>query len=194
MAEIEPATGGELAGTRQRMLRASIELLGTEGARALTLRGVEKAASAPHGSARYHFGTYEDLLHAVLEEIVRLDKLALPDTLPVGGAAEALTAVLMRWLGEDRMRLLARYELMLAAARNLRLQARLRHATTEFHAVVEPLLADPSHARIVVGALDGLLFDSLTRGPATTAELRWAVEQILRPAGGAAAPGADSEH
>gem|GEM_PF-4994415 len=46
------------------LLDAVDEILTTEGASALSLRQVEVAANASHGSVRYHFGSFEGLLAA----------------------------------------------------------------------------------------------------------------------------------
>ena len=124
--------------TKDRLLAAALEILGREGAKAMTVRAVEEAAGVPHGSVRHHFGGQRGLLRALFDHLEVVER---PED---GGLPEAIA----RWLGPGRTVALARYELFLLAARDEELRA--------------PLVAE--RARAVVAAVDGIVLDALVRG------------------------------
>ncbi|MFF0754336.1 TetR/AcrR family transcriptional regulator [Streptomyces sp. NPDC004267] len=63
-----PETEGEAAGLRDRLVRAGVELVDTEGAQALSLREIARRAGVSHGAPRRHFPTHLDLLSAIARE------------------------------------------------------------------------------------------------------------------------------
>ncbi|MFF5970228.1 TetR/AcrR family transcriptional regulator [Streptomyces sp. NPDC012769] len=56
------------AGLRERLVRAGVELVDTEGAQALSLREIARRAGVSHGAPRRHFPTHLDLLSAIARE------------------------------------------------------------------------------------------------------------------------------
>lgn len=139
--------------SKMRLLDQALELLGTGGATALTVRAVEDAAGLPHGSVRHHFGDRAGLVRALFDHLADREGVAATD-------AEAAFA---QWLGPGRTLTLARYELFLMAARDASLRAPLVTARDRFVALAaERVGADAAPA--LVAALDGLVLDALVRG------------------------------
>ena len=67
--------------TRERILRATVELIGEEGVPAVTNRRVAGAAGVALGSLTYHFPSQVDLLRESLllfvgEEVARQEEIA----------------------------------------------------------------------------------------------------------------------
>lgn len=111
---------------------AAIELLGTQGARALTHRGVDAMAGLPVGSTSFYCRTKAELLsltlmrHAALDmadmqaDAARLNGVEL--TLP--GFVDLVVHRVSDWsLPMHRTRLKARFELFLLASRDAQLAA-----------------------------------------------------------------------
>lgn len=150
------------APTRDRLLDAALEILGTQGAAACTSRTVERAAGLPHGSIRHHFGGHHGLL------------LALPDRLaareaPSDGPRD-LGAAIAEWLGPGRTVALARYELFLLAARDEQLRARVVGVRDQLVGEVATIVG-AHRAPAVLAELDGLILDALLRGASDPAPI-----------------------
>lgn len=139
--------------TKDRLLAAALEILGREGAKAMTVRAVEEAAGVPHGSVRHHFGGQRGLLRALFDHLEVVER---PED---GGLPEAIA----RWLGPGRTVALARYELFLLAARDEELRAPLVAARERFVARAAEMVG-AERARAVVAAVDGIVLDALVRG------------------------------
>jgi DNA-binding transcriptional regulator YbjK len=111
--------------TRDRLLRATIELLASGGGRAVTHRAVAEAAGAAHGSTRYYFANRDELIRAALRKLAEEDVAAVAaelESVPHGRAepermAKRLAAFLAERIRRDPERELSRYELFLLAAR-----------------------------------------------------------------------------
>jgi DNA-binding transcriptional regulator YbjK len=111
--------------TRDRLLRATIELLASGGGRAVTHRAVAERAGAAHGSTRYYFANRDELIRAALRKLAEEDVAAVAEELervPHGPAepermAKRLAAFLAERIRRDPERELSRYELFLLAAR-----------------------------------------------------------------------------
>jgi DNA-binding transcriptional regulator YbjK len=122
--QLEPAQERSEA-TRDRLLRATIELLASGGSRAVTHRAVAEAAGAAHGSPRYYFATRDELIRAALRKLAEEDVAAVAEQLelvPQGPAeakriAKGLSAFLAERIRRDPDRERSRYELFLLAAR-----------------------------------------------------------------------------
>lgn len=143
------------APTRDRLLDAALDVLGTQGAAACTSRTVERAAGVPHGSIRHHFGGHHGLLLALP------DRLAARET--AEGAPRELAAAVAHWLGPGRTVALARYELFLLAARDEPLRARVVAVRDQLVAQVATAVGE-ARAPAVLAELDGLVLDALLRG------------------------------
>lgn len=138
--------------TKERLLDAALEILGTEGGKSLTVRAVEDRAGVPHGSVRHHFGGQRGLLRALFDHLAAVEA-------PAGGLAEAVAL----WLGPGRAITLARYELFLLAARDEELRAPLVAARDRFVAQLAPAVGE-HRAPAVLAAIDGIVLDALVRG------------------------------
>ncbi|MBJ7331119.1 MAG: TetR family transcriptional regulator [Solirubrobacteraceae bacterium] len=154
--------------TKDRLLDAALELLGREGARAMTVRAVEEAAGVPHGSVRHHFGGQRGLLLALFDHLERVER-------PADGG---LPAAVAQWLGPGRTVALARYELFLLAARDAELRAPLVAARERFVAQVATTMG-AERAPSVLAAIDGLLLDALVRGEQDPAKLTATIGALL---------------
>lgn len=143
--------------TRERLLDAALELLGEGGSKALTVRAAEDRAGVPHGSVRHHLGSFRGLV------------LALPGHLAtVEGAAigEGAAAAVAHWTGPGRVVALARYELVLLAARDDELRAAMLAGRERFVALAAERVGPGPAAQALVAALDGVVLDALLRGRA----------------------------
>ncbi|MCG7635185.1 AcrR family transcriptional regulator [Gordonia terrae] len=142
------------ASTRDVLLDTGITLIGTLGIRQASARAVEDAAGVPHGSVRHHFGGLSGFLAALVEHVFTADRAA---------DGESTREVIARWLGTDRIRTRARYELMLLATRDEELRrAMVGHRDRYVEALVDGGLPR-TEARQLVAALDGLVLDALLR-------------------------------
>lgn len=141
--------------TRRRLLDAAYESLTSRGASGATVRAVEERAGVPHGSVRHHFGSRDGLVAALVDDLVAADLARAP---------EDPLAMLARFLGPERDRTMARYELMLLAMRDPGLRDHLVRARDSLVALVERAGLPRAEARTLVAALDGLILDGLLRG------------------------------
>jgi AcrR family transcriptional regulator len=139
--------------TKTRLLDHALELLGADGAAALTVRAVEDAAGVPHGSVRHHFGDRGGLVRALFDHLADRE----------GPVAAHPNEAFAQWLGPGRTLTLARYELFLMAARDPQLRAPLVAARDRFVALAAQRVGD-ERAPALVAALDGLVLDALVRG------------------------------
>lgn len=138
--------------TKERLADAALEILGTEGSKALTVRAVEDAAGVPHGSVRHHFDNQRGLLRALFDHLATVES-------PAGGLGEAVAL----WLGPGRTVTLARYELFLMAARDEELREPLVAARDRFVAQLAPVVG-ADRAPALLAAIDGIVLDALVRG------------------------------
>ena len=161
-----------MATARERALDAAVELLGTEGLRALTHARVDARAGLPKGSTSNHFRTRRALLSGVMDHLVDLQLQE------VGGAVEAVTAddlvdrlctLLEHATGPGRVVTTARYALFVEAGHHPDLREPLARGRAT---VEEPLVLalaglgvrDPRAATaVVVPCLQGLLLRRISR-------------------------------
>lgn len=159
----------EKRGTRLELLDAALELLGTSGSAALTVRGVEAAAGVPHGSVRHHFGGRAGMVAALFDRLAERE----------GEHADGdVATVIVDWLGPGRTLTLARYELFLMAARDRSLRPALLEARERFVTRAAERVG-PDAARTTVAALDGIVLDALVRGTDDHASLRTAIARLV---------------
>ena len=162
--------------TRERILRATVDLIGGEGVPAVTNRRVAAAAGVSLGSLTYHFPSQVDLLRESLllfvgEEVARQEEIAakLRGSEP---SVEQVAAEVERIVEEsaNRIQQLAEIELHLQAARDPALrEASLRcfeayegvaAAALEMFDVPEP----ERHARTIVALMYGMGLRRLATG------------------------------
>jgi len=160
-----------MSSTRHRALDAAVELVGTEGIRALTHGRVDAAASLPPGSTSNHFRTRAALVAGVAEWIARRerDDAGVPEI----GSRDELVAALTRMIelqsGPLAARTRARYALFLDAdddaVRPLREQRSGMEAWV--HGVLSRIGGEDAarNAVFLMATGDGLLLHRLTVDP-----------------------------
>ncbi|WP_432987961.1 TetR/AcrR family transcriptional regulator [Dactylosporangium sp. CA-233914] len=145
-----------------RLADAAIDVLGNDGVRALTHRAVDERAGLPQGTCSYHFPTRNALLTAALERIAELD---LADS-----EGRDLAGVLELWADSPRAR--ARFMLMLDPQARRELGESAARLADGFVERAEAITGSRARARLLIGLIDGLLLDELTRGAVTAGERR----------------------
>ncbi|GAA1804724.1 TetR family transcriptional regulator [Agromyces neolithicus] len=178
-----------MAATRERALEAAVELLGTEGIRALSHARVDTRAGLPAGSTSNWFRTRRSLLAGIVEWIAVNERAEFdPALMPMPTDAEALIAVLTAVLelqtGQHAARTRARYALFLELAADPDLGEPHRRQRREVERLAEQLVTAagvpepvPS-ARALMALSDGLVFHRLTIDP--TLDLRPPIERAVR--------------
>lgn len=164
--------------TRRSLVEAAIGQLADEGMRGLTHRKVEQRAGAAQGSVKYHFGSLDGLISAVLDHMVAQQIVDVVSFPPEDQAVVATGRVPRHvrdrlaasaahlWSQADLNR--ARLELYLHASRRPELQAVIARAREHFVTAVaaalpvdDPAVAE-SGARLLCAAMDGLMLDELS--------------------------------
>lgn len=141
--------------TRDRLLDAGLDLLGTNGSRRCTARAAEEAANVPHGSVRHHFVNRAGFLAAMVDRLFEVDA-------PRDG--ETLNGTLRRWLGSGRTLTHARYELALLAAREPTFRDPFVRGRNRYvDELVKGGLSQDAAGR-AVAMVDGLVLDAMIRG------------------------------
>jgi len=177
------------AGVEERILAATMAVIGEQGLQAVTHRAVARRAEVSLGAISHHFATREDLLHSTLRhaaaaEVGRLERLALSLQAQAFDTREwisAMAAALGGDLKRNPTRHLAQFELLLACARDPELRE-LSRAWREAHLRVSEVglraagsKAPDAHAQLLTAAVTGLLLKQLAYP-----EPRFA-ERVLEP-------------
>lgn len=162
-----------MSSTRRRALDAAVNLIGTEGIRALTHARVDAAASLPLGSTSNHFRTRAALLAGVIDWIAESERAegGIPAAID---SEQALTEMLVRVAeiesGPRAARTRARYALFLEAVDDdavlpLRRQRRIFEEWTRslLREIGGPEAA--ARAPMLMAACDGLLLHRITVDP-----------------------------
>jgi DNA-binding transcriptional regulator YbjK len=154
--------------TRERILRATVELIGQEGVSAVTNRRVAATAGVALGSLTYHFASQVDLLRESLllfvgEEVARQEAIAaeLRGRRP---SVERVASEVERIVEEsgNRIQQLAEIELHLQAARDPALQEASRRCFEAYEGVAAAALEtldvpEPGrHAGTIVALMYGM--------------------------------------
>ena len=129
---------------RERALAAAVELLGTEGLRALTHVRVDDRAGLPKGSTSNHFRTRAALLEGVVtwmleRELPEVGAATLPETLDE--LIESLVGLFDFMMGPNRPVTTARMVLLLEAAHDPALRAALARGRATMEATLLPAFA-----------------------------------------------------
>lgn len=162
-----------MATRRDDMLDAAINLLGEQGVRAVTHRAVDAAAGLPEGSTSNYFRTRDALFDAIVErfsarERANWEELAAqlaPTT--TTELARALAIFARDSAGRNRALTLARYSILVEAARRPELRAQLLTTGARVNTWFATWLrligsANPDHDVHVVGNyLTGLVLHQL---------------------------------
>lgn len=165
-----------------------MELLGTQGLRALTHARVDAAAGVPKGSASNYFRTRAALMAGVVEYIVDQEMAgqdapeALPDT--VEGLVGLLAGMVEQLTSTFRVRTTARYVLFLEGSHDAAVQGPLLAGRARFRALAEAGMAavgaaDPAAAATAVMAMgEGLIIHRIAVDP--DAPVRAAIDGVVR--------------
>lgn len=174
--------------TRERVLEAAVELLGTQGLRALTHTRVDEAAGVPRGSTSNYFRTRSALLTGVVEWLAEQDRAALgaPPSPPADVAA--FVALLARTVetitAASRTRTIARYVLFLEGTHNEDVRRPLLAGRVHFRAFVETAMAhlgapDPVAAATAITAVgEGMIIHRMAVDP--DAEVLAPIDAVVR--------------
>ncbi|SKC35116.1 TetR/AcrR family transcriptional regulator [Krasilnikoviella flava] len=161
-----------IAPPRRRALDAAVDLLGTEGLRALTHGRVDERAGLPRGSTSNYFRTRTALLAGVSDELAARDLAALAAAPEPGSAADfvdMLCAGFAQATGPDRAATTARLALFLEASHDADLRGRVnrgRDALIDWGERMAGRLgaADARAAMLAVaGTYEGLLLHAIAR-------------------------------
>jgi DNA-binding transcriptional regulator YbjK len=157
---------------RRRALDAAVDLLGTEGLRALTHGRVDERAGLPRGSTSNYFRTRAALLAGVSDDLAARDLASLsaaPEPQSPGALVDVLCAAFEQATGPDRAATTARMVLFLEASHDADLRARAsrgREALLDWgEGIAARLGADDPRAAIVAvaAAYEGLLLHAVAR-------------------------------
>lgn len=193
---------------RDEVLEAALRVLAREGPRGVTHRAVALEAGTSLRATTYYFASRDDLLAQAFElyaarAIARfsaMQELLASTPLSAETAADALAAIVVGDVVDDRAGLVAEYELALEAARTpsvaplYRRWERALDAMLVEHARALGSTTPSLHARLVLATLRGLEIEALARSdePLDAASLREAFVTLLRAlvagAGGVNAP------
>ncbi|GAA3425103.1 TetR/AcrR family transcriptional regulator [Streptosporangium sandarakinum] len=146
---------------REELLDAAEDLLGDQGAGALTLAAVAERAGCSKGGLLYHFNSKEALIKGMVERLIEdFDQLVAAqghDTYTKNYLAATFEAV--------RTGRLRRWAVVTGASGNLLLLAPLREAMARWHREGLDDEPDPVAAQIVRLACEGL-WDVVSHDPA----------------------------
>jgi DNA-binding transcriptional regulator YbjK len=154
---------------------AAITTIAREGLRGFTHRAVDRTASLAEGSTSYYFRTREALMFAALARMAELDTRDIGEQpeqlglLDMDALTALVTALVWRWLTDDRDRTLARFELTLESTRQPALRMRLMSHGAAFRMMAEQTIttagaSEPKRrAKTLIAHLDGLIMHQLTR-------------------------------
>jgi DNA-binding transcriptional regulator YbjK len=178
MTATPAATSPRGARSRRAILDATLRVLRDAGLGGVTHRAVAAEAGVSVALTTYHFASKDDLLEQALlvaAEETTGDLRARLELLPgfdsgseVEQLAAALAGLLLDRLGDDRLAVIAVFELYVAAARRPELKAAMAAWSAAYLELVEAMLVRAgiprprAGAMIVVAVLDGLSMTQLT--------------------------------
>lgn len=168
-----------MAGRREQVLDAAIDVLSSDGARGLTYQAVDNRAAAPPGTASNYFRNRVALLNAVVTHLVELDRRdweAFAAGFKAGSIdelAEALTGFAHIAVGPGRARSCARYTLFVQAISRPELALPLAQGRETIMSWGRQWLAKlgsptpEEHCRRLADYLDGIILHQLALPSAT---------------------------
>jgi AcrR family transcriptional regulator len=165
--------------TKLRVLEAAVELLGTEGLRALTHARVDEQAGLPKGSTSNYFRTRAQLVTGVSDWIIELELAGAGEmaTIPHSAAdlVEMLSAGIDALTGPNRTHTAARLTLFMEANHNPQIRASVSRARDAMESSVVAAMArlgaaDPHAAGLAVMACcEGIILHRIARHDPTDA-------------------------
>jgi AcrR family transcriptional regulator len=190
---------------RTAILAAAIHVLSSEGINDTTTRKIAAAAGINQATLLYHVGTKDELLLAVLREMMRLTGEVARRVLTAGLSPRAairhsITAFWQQVEATPELQVM-QYELTLYALRHGGSAWLAREQYAGYGAVVEELLCEtftaagarcalpfPALARFIVGGLDGLILQFISDRDSVRArrDLETLIAAVIALAEGAA--------
>lgn len=165
MTDRSPAHGDG----RRALLEAAVHVVATRGLRHLTYRSVAREAGVNNTLVAHHFGSRDALLEAALQ--LSLERSIGYTTIAPGtGDLDALFAGIVDWVAHSPDDQAFQYELTLEARRRPELRPQVERLYTSYReALANELRAgglqhDPDLVHLVIGAVDGLIFQQLCLG------------------------------
>lgn len=162
-----------MAGRRDEVLDAAIDVLSTAGSRGLTYQAVDKCAAVPAGTTSNYFRNRAALLEGVVAHLVELDLRdwdSFAGTLrpsSLDEVVEALSGFVRYATAPGRARSTARYTLFLEAVSRPELARPLARGRAALVETGSPWLAelgstDPEeHCELLTDYLDGVILHQL---------------------------------
>jgi DNA-binding transcriptional regulator YbjK len=175
--------------TKVRALDAAIELVGTEGLRALTHVRIDERAGLPKGSTSNYFRTRAALLSGVVERIVERELPSIGvafSPASIEQLVDALCGVFQYVTGPNRVVTTARLVLFMEGSHDATLREALTRGPAAMEAALVPALAqlgarDPVVAWTAIAACsEGLLLHNIARHD--DADPRPALDLLVRAA------------
>ena len=189
MADVSP--------TKLRALDAAIDLVGSEGLRALTHARVDARAGLPPGSTSNYFRTRAALLSGVVDRILERELPGVGAAFSPASAADfvqALCGLFEYTTTANRTLTTARLVLFMEATHNVGLREALSRGRAAMKSSVEPVLAelgasDPQGAAdAIMACFEGLILHRIARDeetdPFPTFDLLVKAALEHRPSGG----------
>jgi DNA-binding transcriptional regulator YbjK len=174
---------------KERAIEAAIDLVGTEGLRALTHARVDERAGLPRGSTSNYFRSRQALLSGVVDGLVERDLSAVDVAFSPNSPEEligALCAVFEHITSVNRTVTTARLVLFMEASHNPELREALSRGRAAMEALGVVSLArlgarEPQTAAVAVAAcFEGLLLHRIARHDPT--DPRPILELVVRAA------------
>ncbi|HEY3338664.1 MAG TPA: TetR family transcriptional regulator [Propionicimonas sp.] len=157
---------------RDRALDAAIDLLGSEGLRALTHRRIDQKAQLPPGSTSNYFRTRDSLLTGVADAILERELTGAGPAFAPTTAKEfldGLVSLIDRTTRDQRTLTTARLVLFMEASHHPALRDALWRGRTAIAAALEPALrglgaSDPhTAAGAIMACSEGLILHRIAR-------------------------------
>ena len=174
---------------RARVLDAAIELLGTQGLKALTHRRIDDLAKLPPGSTSNYFRTREALLSGVADSILEREVAGMGATLAPRTGEElldALVALIDRTTEDQRTLTTARLVLFMEASHHPSLRQTLDQGRAILQAALQRTLADlgapdpDASTKAIMACAEGLILHRVTRHDNT--DIRPVLDLVVRAA------------
>lgn len=164
---------------RDRAMEAAIELLGTQGLKALTHRRIDQKAGLPPGSTSNYFRTREALRGGVADAIVETEMAGAGAAFAPTSAGEFLDALVGLvdhvTTGDQRTVTAARLVLFMEGSHDPALREALWRGRARFAAALEPVLRglgarDPEVAAgAIMACSEGVILHRIARNDDTDA-------------------------
>jgi DNA-binding transcriptional regulator YbjK len=189
MSIVVRVTTASVTTTRQRVLDAAIELLGTAGLRALTHNRVDDASGLPRGTTSNYFRTRAALLTGAVDRIVERELGEVGPLLDISTGDDYI-GLLVRLFDATTVKnhtlTTARLVLFLESSHDTSLRDALDRGRSAMEGFTTSTLArlgapnPAAAAQAVMGCLEGLILHRIARHDANDA--RAAIEIVVRAA------------